>query len=55
MDETKMLGIVFNGDNRPLAGYYGKYYDGYYHQPSGTGAWQHSGKRDRKPRRQSWP
>jgi capsular exopolysaccharide synthesis family protein len=55
MDETKMLGIVFNGDNRPLAGYYGKYYDGYYHQPSGTRAWQHSGKRDRKPRRQSWP
>lgn len=56
MDEAKVLGIVFNGDDRPVAGYYGKYYGGYYHEPSGRGAggWRNSWKRDRKPRRPSW-
>ena len=29
MDPAKLLGIVFNGDDRPLSGYYG-YYSGYY-------------------------
>ena len=56
MDEAKVLGIVFNGDDRPVGGYYGKYYSGYYHEPSGGGAggWRNSWKRDRKPRRLSW-
>jgi len=29
MDPTKLIGIVFNGDDRPLSGYYG-YYSSYY-------------------------
>jgi capsular exopolysaccharide synthesis family protein len=32
MDEAKVLGIVFNGDERPLSGYYGRYYGNYYHE-----------------------
>src|SRR5947208_1368994 len=31
MDEAKVLGIVFNGDDRPLSGYYGGDYRSYYH------------------------
>lgn len=30
MDHAKVLGIVFNNDNRPLGGYYYKYYSSYY-------------------------
>ena len=37
LDESKVLGIIFNGDDRPLAGYYGKYYGGYYHERAGGG------------------
>ena len=29
MDPAKLIGIVFNGDDRPLSGYYG-YYASYY-------------------------
>jgi capsular exopolysaccharide synthesis family protein len=56
LDEAKLLGIIFNGDDRPVAGYYGKYYGGYYHEPTGRGAggWRQAWKRDRKPRRQPW-
>jgi len=56
LDEAKLLGIVFNGDDRPLSGYYGKYYGGYYHEQSAraAGGWRHSWKRDRKARRQQW-
>jgi capsular exopolysaccharide synthesis family protein len=56
MDEAKVLGIVFNGDDRPLIGYYGKYYGGYDQERSdhGSGGWRHSWQRGRKPRRPSW-
>lgn len=56
MDEAKLLGIVVNGDDRPVAGYYGKYYGGYYHEPAshGPSGWRHSWKRDRKSRRSPW-
>jgi len=30
MDPAKLKGIVFNGDDRPLGGYYKSYYTGYY-------------------------
>ena len=53
LDESKVLGIVFNGDDRPLAGYYGKYYGGYYHERAG-GEWRGSAKRDRKAGRRPW-
>jgi len=32
MDPAKLVGIVFNGDDRPLSGYYKGYYAGYYHE-----------------------
>jgi len=56
LDESKLLGIVFNGDDRPMGGYYGKYYGSYYHDRSGRDAsgGRNSGKRDLKPRRASW-
>jgi polysaccharide biosynthesis transport protein len=56
LEESKVLGIVFNGDERPLAGYYGKYYGGYYHeQPErGATARRSSAKRDRKAGRRPW-
>ena len=53
LDESKVLGIVFNGDDRPLAGSYGKYYGGYYHERSGGGG-RGAGKRDRKAGRPPW-
>jgi Mrp family chromosome partitioning ATPase len=34
MDPAKVIGIVFNGDDRPLHGYYGDYY-GYGHRRRG--------------------
>jgi capsular exopolysaccharide synthesis family protein len=47
LEPAKVLGIVFNNDDRPLAGYYSKYYSRYYSQslkasavsspPSGAG------------------
>jgi protein-tyrosine kinase len=41
-DPSKVIGLVFNGDDRPLAGYY-DYYRGYYGPPARTndirGAW----------------
>jgi capsular exopolysaccharide synthesis family protein len=37
LDEAKVLGIVFNGDDRPLSGYYGRYYGDYYHSSHAHG------------------
>jgi capsular exopolysaccharide synthesis family protein len=34
LDSQKVLGIVFNRDDRPLGGYYKQYYGSYYHSPS---------------------
>jgi capsular exopolysaccharide synthesis family protein len=53
LDEAKLLGIVFNGDDRPLSGYYGKYY-GYYHETEGADRSRRSSKRDGKSRRLPW-
>ncbi len=39
VDPAKLAGIVFNGDERPLSGYYKSYYTGYYGrraQPAGS-------------------
>ena len=33
MDNAKLLGIVFNGDERPLSSYYGSYYAHYHALP----------------------
>ena len=62
MDEAKVLGIVFNGDDRPLSGYYGGDYRSYYHHPSAPrrGGWwrswrgQAKTKRGQKARPQPW-
>jgi capsular exopolysaccharide synthesis family protein len=45
MDSDKLVGIVFNGDDRPLSGYYKGYYAGYYHD---------RGRQDRGSRWSSW-
>jgi Mrp family chromosome partitioning ATPase len=37
LDPAKLAGIVFNGDERPLAGYYKGYYTGYYRDSAGKG------------------
>jgi Mrp family chromosome partitioning ATPase len=34
IDPTKVLGIVFNRDERPLFGYYNSYYREYFPEPS---------------------
>lgn len=41
VDRTKVAGIVFNGDERPLSGYYKGYYTGYYgdHRKGGRRRW----------------
>jgi Mrp family chromosome partitioning ATPase len=57
MDPPKVLGIVFNRDDRPLSGYYKQYYGSYYHERSaGKGRsrrwWPWAGRgRGRRP---SW-
>jgi len=35
MEPSKVIGIVFNGDDRPLSGYYGYYYSSGYHRRGG--------------------
>ena len=55
LDEAKVLGIVFNGDRRPLSGYYGKYYGKYYHQrPGKDRSWWRSWTSSRRARPQPW-
>jgi capsular exopolysaccharide synthesis family protein len=39
IDEEKILGIVFNGDDRPLSGYFGRY-QGYYGDPHSDRGWR---------------
>lgn len=51
MEPAKLLGIVFNGDDRPLSRYYKRHYGSYYHQrpPSlrGDGGWRFWVRHDR--------
>jgi capsular exopolysaccharide synthesis family protein len=57
MDPDKLLGIVFNGDDRPLAGYYKGYYSGYYHdrgQPAGGRRWLSWWPRRQRGRQRPW-
>lgn len=37
MDPKKLTGIVFNGDDRPLSGYYKEYYAGYHQDGASAG------------------
>ena len=43
LDPAKVLGLVFNGDHRPLSGYYG-YYQRYGEARGGNGRWWHLGR-----------
>ena len=55
LDPAKVAGIVFNGDERPLSGYYKGYYAGYYHDSRKTGArrWLSWWRRRRAKRHQA--
>jgi len=59
LDEEKLLGIVFNADDRPLSGYFGRY-EGYYgyHQRHGEGGrgnrWRWPWRRTPRERKQGW-
>ena len=59
LDEEKLLGIVFNADDRPLSGYFGRY-EGYYgyHQRHGEGErgnrWRWPWRRTPRGRKQGW-
>jgi capsular exopolysaccharide synthesis family protein len=59
LDEEKLLGIVFNADDRPLSGYFGRY-EGYYgyHQRQGEGGggnrWRWPWRRAPRGRKQGW-
>jgi succinoglycan biosynthesis transport protein ExoP len=56
VDPAKLAGIVFNGDHRPLSGYYKKYYGSYYSdraRQEGGHRWL-SWWRRRKSGRKSW-
>jgi len=59
LDEEKLLGIVFNADDRPLSGYFGRY-EGYYgyHQRHGEGGrgsrWRWPWRRTPRGRKQAW-
>jgi capsular exopolysaccharide synthesis family protein len=57
MDQGKVLGIVLNGDDRPLVGYYGKYYGNYYREAParrGPGGWWRWWRGQGRPRTQPW-
>ncbi len=55
VDAAKLAGVVFNGDDRPLGGYYKGYYMGYYGDRPGAGAkgrwssWWRRRRSGRKP------
>ena len=57
LEPQKILGIVFNGDERPLGGYYGRYKGYYgYHQESATGRrrWRFPWRRAAEERSHRW-
>jgi capsular exopolysaccharide synthesis family protein len=45
MDPAKMVGLVFNGDNRPLSGYYAHYYHATRAGAGQSERWQSAAKR----------
>jgi len=55
VDAAKLAGVVFNGDDRPLGGYYKGYYMGYYGDRAGAGSkgrwssWWRRRRSGRKP------
>jgi capsular exopolysaccharide synthesis family protein len=58
LDQARVVGIVFNGDDRPLHGYYGGYY-GDYHRPRQSQEprwrrWWPWQRHARRARRHSW-
>ena len=59
LDEEKLLGIVFNADDRPLSGYFGRY-EGYYgyhqrHSEGGRGnRWRWPWRRTPRGSKQGW-
>ena len=59
LDEAKVLGIVFNADDRPLSGYFGRYQGYYgYHQGhsenGGRSGWRWPWRRAARERKQGW-
>jgi Mrp family chromosome partitioning ATPase len=45
IDHAKLVGIVFNGDDRPLSGYYGYHYGyGYYEDRGRRAGWWGNGR-----------
>lgn len=57
VDPAKLAGIVFNGDDRPLSGYYKGYYTGYYgdHARQGAGRpWWSWWRRRQRNRKKPW-
>ena len=59
LEEGKVLGVVFNADDRPLSGYFGRY-EGYYgyHQPHSESGrrsgWRWPWRRPAQERTQGW-
>jgi capsular exopolysaccharide synthesis family protein len=59
LEEEKLLGIVFNADDRPLSGYFGRYqgYYGYHQRHSETGRgsrWRWPWRRPARGRTEGW-
>jgi capsular exopolysaccharide synthesis family protein len=59
LEEEKLLGIVFNADDRPLSGYFGRYegYYGYHQRHSESGrrsGWRWPWRRTARGRTQGW-
>jgi capsular exopolysaccharide synthesis family protein len=54
IDQAKALGIVFNGDNRPLSGYYKSYYGSYHHGRERAGWWPWKWRRRGPGRPEPW-
>jgi capsular exopolysaccharide synthesis family protein len=59
LEEEKLLGIVFNADDRPLSGYFGRYqgYYGYHQRHSESGRrsrWRWPWRRPARGRTQGW-
>jgi receptor protein-tyrosine kinase len=57
MEPARLVGIVFNGDERPLSGYDKEYYASYYRpraQESGGRRWLSRWRRARGGERRTW-